>query len=118
MTLTLGNVVVDCVRPQAVAAFWASALDLPTDEGASEFFVSLGREVPGPTMFFIAVPEPKSTKNRVHMDLIADDRRVEVDRLVALGATFVEDKDEWGHSWSVMHDPEGNEFCIGQIPTG
>ena len=118
MTLTLGNIVVDCARPQTVAEFWSEALGLPTDEGASEFFVSVGREAPGPTMFFIAVPEPKSTKNRVHLDLVADDRRAEIDRLVALGATFVADKDEWGHSWSVMTDPEGNEFCVAAHQAG
>ena len=118
MTLTLGNVTIDCARPPTVATFWSEALDLPIDEGAHDFFVSIGRSQPGPTMFFVAVPEPKTGKNRVHVDLVADDRRAEIDRLVGLGATFVADKDEWGLSWSVMADPEGNEFCVAQAPSG
>ncbi|MEO1062072.1 MAG: VOC family protein [Actinomycetota bacterium] len=112
MTLRLGNVTMDCTDAPKVAAFWSAALERPVDEGGNPFFVSIGRESAGPAMFFIAVPEPKSVKNRVHLDLIADDRRAEIERLVGLGATFVADKDEWGVSWTVMHDPEGNEFCI------
>ena len=50
----------------------------------------------------------------MHVDLVADDRRAEVARLVALGATEVADKDEWGISWTVLTDPEGNELCIAQ----
>ena len=61
---------------------------------------------------FLAVPEPKTAKNRLHLDLETDDRAAEVARLVELGATHVADHDEWGISWSVLTDPEGNEFCI------
>ena len=117
MTLSLGNITLDCARPTVVAAFWSEALGLPVDEGGHEFFASVGRDRPGPTMLFLAVPEPKSTKNRMHLDLVADDRRAEIERLVGLGATFVADKDEWGLSWSVMADPEGNEFCVAEAPT-
>lgn len=63
-------------------------------------------------LLFLAVPEPKTAKNRVHLDLECDDRRAEVARLVDLGATHVADHDEWGISWSVLLDPEGNEFCL------
>lgn len=48
----------------------------------------------------------------MHIDLTADDRNAEVARLIDLGATHVDDKDEWGVQWSTMQDPEGNEFCI------
>ncbi len=61
------------------------------------------------------MPEPKTTKNRVHVDLVAEDRELEIDRLVQLGAIRVADKDEWGHQWTVMHDPEGNEFCVAKV---
>ena len=67
-------------------------------------------------MMFIAVPEAKSVKNRVHLDLDADDREAEVRRLIELGATHIHDKDEWGISWTTLADPEGNEFCVGQHP--
>jgi uncharacterized glyoxalase superfamily protein PhnB len=61
--------------------------------------------------------EPKVAKNRCHVDLHAEDRpsvQTEVDRLVALGATVIRDpKEEFGHYWATLQDPEGNEFCIG-----
>ena len=64
---------------------------------------------------FLKVPESKTAKNRMHLDLVVDDgvpRDEEVARLVALGATHVTDRHEWGHSWAVLNDPEGNEFCV------
>ena len=62
------------------------------------------------------VPEAKSGKNRLHLDINAEDRRAEVDRLVQLGATKLRDV-EWiagaaSEAWTVMHDSEGNEFCV------
>jgi uncharacterized glyoxalase superfamily protein PhnB len=50
----------------------------------------------------------------VHLDLSADDRTAEIERLVQLGATEVTQHDEWGHSWAVLTDVEGNEFCVAQ----
>lgn len=55
-------------------------------------------------------------KNRVHLDLVADDREKEITLLVELGATRGPDHDEYGHTWSVMADPEANDFCIAQEP--
>lgn len=113
MTLALGNITLDCTDPQTVAAFWSAALDRQIDAGASPFFVSIGRADPSRTgMFFIAVPEPKAGKNRVHADLHAEDREAEVQRLLALGATRRRDHDEYGTRWTTMHDVEGNEFCV------
>ncbi len=77
----------------------------------------------GPRLFFQRVPEPKTAKNRVHIDLHSgggpsvpvEQQRVAVDAAVArleqLGATFVERAEELGVVWAVMRDPEGNEFC-------
>ena len=48
----------------------------------------------------------------MHVDTVTADRQAEVARLVALGATPVGDKEEWGHGWTVLQDPEGNEFCV------
>ncbi len=62
------------------------------------------------------VPEPKSGKNRVHVDLMAADRRAEVARLQGLGATVVDEYDEWGVQWTVLSDVEGNEFCVAEAP--
>jgi predicted enzyme related to lactoylglutathione lyase len=113
MTLRLGNVTVDCDDPQAVAAFWSAALDRPIDQGASEFFVAIHQDLADATgWFFIKVPEPKSVKNRMHVDLRADDREAEVVRLLALGATRAADHDEFGTRWTTLQDVEGNEFCV------
>jgi hypothetical protein len=56
--------------------------------------------------------EPRTAKNRVHVDLVADDRDKEIARLTDLGATHQADHDEHGLSWTVLNDPEGNEFCL------
>jgi predicted enzyme related to lactoylglutathione lyase len=55
-------------------------------------------------------------KNRVHVDLVTDDREAEIARLVELGAKRGDDHAEFGHTWTVMSDPEGNEFCLAPAP--
>lgn len=114
MTVKVANITFDCDDPQRTAAFWSEAIGETIDEGASEYFVSigLGRPETSPNWFFIKVPEAKAAKNRLHLDLESSDLAADVERLVALGATHVADKEEWGHAWSVMNDVEGNEFCI------
>lgn len=64
--------------------------------------------------FFLYAIEPKTAKNRMHLDLMAPDPEAEVNRLVELGATRVADREEYGYTWTVMADPEGNEFCIAK----
>ncbi len=120
MTTYVASVTFDCANALTVAEFWSAVLDRPIDSGeppASPFFARI-LPVEGdhrsPMMMFIQVPEAKTVKNRVHLDLGTDDREAEVERLVGLGATRVHDKDEWGVSWTTLADPEGNEFCIAQ----
>lgn len=116
MTLSIAAITFDCHNATELGTFWSAVFDQPIDAepAPSQFFASIGRSTPGsgPTMMFIAVPEGKTSKNRVHLDLEADDREAEVARLVELGATVVHDKDEWGTRWTTLTDPEGNEFCI------
>ena len=116
MALSLGNITFDCDDPRNVAAFWSEVLGLPVNDGASEFFASIGSTGAPAGWLFLKVPEPKSAKNRVHLDLLADDPEAEIERLVGLGATHVADKDEWGFQWSVLADVEGNEFCVAAHP--
>lgn len=117
MPLRLANVTFDAADPPALAAFWAAALGHPidpVDPKAAGFFASIDSQAKDrPTWLFLKVPEDKAAKNRVHVDLEADDREAEVTRLVALGATRVADHQEWGMVWTVLTDPEGNEFCVG-----
>jgi predicted enzyme related to lactoylglutathione lyase len=122
---TLDTVTVDCADPRRLAEFWAASLawvvDDADDDGA---FVgpergSRGGSVAGtPTgLFFQKVPEPKTVKNRVHLDLRPpDSMAAEVERSIALGATVQQRVDVEGSFWTVMLDPEGNEFCILRGP--
>jgi hypothetical protein len=114
VTIKLANVTFDCANPATLARFWAEALDRPVDGGANEFFASIALEdSTSPTWLFLRVPEGKAGKNRMHVDFRADDREREVERLVGLGATRLDDHDEYGTRWTVLADPEGNEFCVG-----
>jgi predicted enzyme related to lactoylglutathione lyase len=104
------NVTFDCANPLAVATFWAAALGSNVDEDSTDeraYVEAPGRG--GPNMWFVRVPEPKTAKNRLHLDLRAPDTiNAEVARLTALGATVVRiDAD-----LTTMQDPEGNEFCV------
>lgn len=113
MSLRLTNVVFDCADAMRAARFWSEALGRPLDDQSNEFFATIGRhDASQLTLFFARVPEAKAAKNRVHVDLSADDRQGEVERLLGLGAERVADVEEWGHKWTVLRDVEGNEFCV------
>jgi hypothetical protein len=68
----------------------------------------------GPRLYVQTVPEPKTAKNRMHLDLSVaqEDLDAEVERVVATGATLVEFREHPGQRWAVMQDPDGNEFCL------
>ena len=113
MSMSVHSITFDAADPVALATFWSQVLDRPVDEGASDGFAQLvpNRRTAG--MMFIKVPEGKTAKNRVHLDLAATDCEAEVQRLVALGATRGAEHDEQGIRWTVLADVEGNEFCVG-----
>jgi predicted enzyme related to lactoylglutathione lyase len=116
MSLNLKAVTFDCHDAIAVANFWAGVLGRDLDQvpmPPSSFFASIGMAEPGRGFMFIQVPEGKSVKNRVHLDFDSDDVAAEVARVIALGATHIHDKAEYGLTWTTLADPEGNEFCIG-----
>ena len=139
------QVVFDCADPAALARFWSEALgyklqDPPqgfesweawlADQGVPQedwnaASAVVDPEGVGPRIYFQRVPEPKTVKNRVHLDLnvgagqaagLEENRRLvdaEVDRLAGLGASiFRPGSVERGEYWVVMQDPEGNEFCV------
>ena len=80
----------------------------PTDDGDVMLYAPPRA---GPNWLFIAVPDDKVVKNRIHFDFRPDDQRAEVERVIALGAQHV-DIGQGDESWVVLADPEGNEFCI------
>ncbi|MFF2844842.1 VOC family protein [Streptomyces sp. NPDC058001] len=89
----------------------AAAVRHPDDPYAEESGTGLGRRI-----LFNRVPEPKTGKNRLHLDVHtgagADERAAEVARLTSLGAAVQREVKEQGGEWVVMTDPEGNEFCV------
>ncbi|MEI5673964.1 MULTISPECIES: VOC family protein [unclassified Nocardioides] len=125
---TLWTLGCDARDPHALAAFWAAALGYVPEPGYDEPHGAsiVDPDGRGPAIGFLRVPEPKTAKNRVHVDVrpageppwdLAERARLiraKADALVVLGATEVREErydDELGHV--VMLDPEGNEFCVG-----
>ncbi len=112
MTLSMEMITVDCTDPQRLAAWWAeavggSAVDLPGGD-----FVVVAREN-WPGLGFQRVDAPTPGKNRVHLDMLADDLDAEVDRLIGLGATETSRHSFGpGFRWVVLADPDGNAFCV------
>lgn len=114
MSLLVSEVVIDCADHTAVVDFWQAALDYERQE-VNEQYVGLAplELTPGrPPILFQKVPEPKVVKNRVHLDFRTESRVDEVARLVGLGATVLREGSLGSISWTVMADPEGNEFCV------
>jgi catechol 2,3-dioxygenase-like lactoylglutathione lyase family enzyme len=113
VSLTFQTTVVDCNDARRVGEFWAELLGMPLqseeEEDATEYWLDFGPE--GRDLLFVTVPEPKTIKNRVHLDLRPDDQETEVARAISLGARHV-DIGQGRQTWVVMADPEGNEFCI------
>lgn len=102
----------DCTDLDRQEAFWAAALGYERHGGGGPF---VGLREPGgtrPAFLLQRVPEPKTAKNRLHLDLHVPDVEAETARLEALGAVRNGTVVESGTSWVVMADPEGNEFCV------
>jgi Glyoxalase-like domain len=143
MANKLGNITFDCADPQKLSFFWADVFGYPhgvwtdaekadllaqgmTEEELALKGVAEDPEGLGPRLFFQKVPEGKTAKNRMHIDLRTkvggratdEEFRAERDRIIALGATLVvEFNGMWGpfpEQHLVMQDPEGNEFCLQQ----
>jgi hypothetical protein len=120
----LDQLVFDAVHPAALARFWARVFDgyavRAYDAAEIARLAALGLtpetdpsvmvDGPGPTLCFQKVAAPKSARNRVHPDVSVADRRAEVTRLLALGASLAREAE----GYTVLRDPEGNEFCVVQ----
>jgi hypothetical protein len=130
------QITIDCDDADAMCRFWSAALGYVVEPPPAGFLSwedflrandvpvpptgSIGAIVDpdglGPRLLFLRVPEKKTVKNRVHLDLRAgrsdEDKTAKVEQLRAAGATEVRRVDEQGQWWMVMTDPEGNEFCV------
>ena len=140
--MKIANITFDCADPARLARFWAAVMgyeawvDYPADMRQELLDAGLddddlkGRAVAqppegeGPRMFFQRVPEPKTAKNRMHLDLFAapgrrataEEVRAEAQRIEELGATRVHEHEgmwgPWPEHHIIMEDPEGNVFCV------
>src|ERR1700730_6018434 len=122
MTSKFTELAIDCANPKGLALFWCSVLDYEIQDeddgivGIDPRMAPEGKNHLGPvppTLIFARVPEGKTVKNRVHLDLNPSDREQdeEVRRVLDLGARHA-DVGQGDVSWVVLADPEGNEFCV------
>ena len=108
-------VVTDCADPAALAGFWTAAAGWPIARSRREIVSLRSPGGVGPYLEFLRVPDTKTVKNRWHADVapfLGDDAVTEVARLRGLGATLADVGQGPEVTWTVMADPEGNEFCV------
>jgi len=116
MSSTILNITFDCAHPLAQARFWGEVTGWPVTEEPNPGHPDCMVQPPGggwPRLYFVPVPEGKTVKNRLHLDVVPADRTQdeEIARLTGLGAKVVTDsRPETG--WVTLADPEGNEFCV------
>jgi hypothetical protein len=114
MNFRIANITFDCDDVLKVAGFWSTVMGRSIDEGSGDAFASIGgvdTKRSEPAWYFNKVEDPKATKNRMHLDLVTPEPS-SVDELVQLGAKVVQRVDLGFHAWTVLEDPEGNEFCV------
>jgi catechol 2,3-dioxygenase-like lactoylglutathione lyase family enzyme len=105
---------IDCADAAKLAQFWADVLGRQVNPQATAEFAAIDANdsTQGPRLVFHWVPETKTVKNRLHLDLISSELAAETDRLLSLGATRVNDVEQGGARWTTFLDPEGNEFDL------
>lgn len=114
MPLRLHHIVIDAHDLPMLARFWAQALGWQI-LSEREHEIVIGTDEKAPVgVCFMPVTDPKTVKNRVHLDIStsASDRNAEIERLLGLGAHAVDIGQTGAESWTVLADPEGNEFCV------
>jgi len=117
LTHRLAGITIDCADPARLGSFWSALLDTPvTPAGPYQSLLPVGGQ--GIEIPLQRVPDSKSGKNRLHLDLRTPDLDAEVERVVALGARQLTGMPvtEANWRWHILTDPDGNEFCVLQPP--
>lgn len=110
--LSIGMVMMDCEDPAVMAEFWRQALGTEVAHDSGDVVVLAG----SPGLGLHRVEDRTPGKNRLHLEFYDEDRTHAVARLVELGAEVVRTHDVEGYCWTVMADPEGNQFCVSDPP--
>lgn len=110
MGLRIGSIVVNCVDIELMTRFWTQALDMVAGSDDPEFRVLGGGK--GINLSLQVARTPVTARDQMHLDLYSDDAPAQIRRLVELGATFVRENDDPADTYTVLRDPEGNEFCV------
>ena len=112
MTLTLGMITMDTTDATGLAAWWADQTGAGVvQDFDGSFLILAGGGLPA-LLAFQKVDDPTPGKNRVHLDLTADDLDGEVERLLGAGASMVERRGDENFRWVTLADPDGNHFCV------
>lgn len=110
----VGAVMVDCNDLETMVAFWGEVLGLQAKVRYPQFVFMSRVSEGGPSLAFQKVPEPRTGKNRLHLDLVSPDPEAFVTRIIELGGSRVEDHSFEAFHWTVLADPEGNVFCVSK----
>lgn len=111
-TATVRSVMLDCNDVDVMVDFWGQLLGLEQKLRFPGYAWMSRMTEGGQSLAFQQVPEPKTVKNRMHLDMGSSDPEAFVARVEALGGTRLQDHEISGFSWTVCADPEGNEFCV------
>jgi predicted enzyme related to lactoylglutathione lyase len=114
MTSRIAVIAIDAIKPRVVADFWCEVLGWQVTDEDDTLVSITPPDGSWPTIDVVKVPEKKSVKNRLHLDLRADGNSTEdeLERLLALGARRTDVGQGPDVTWVVLSDPEGNEFCL------
>jgi predicted enzyme related to lactoylglutathione lyase len=108
----VGAVMIDCHDPETLFEFWSAITGIEIEHNWPDYI--FGTKLPDNhiRLAFQRVPEDKVVKNRLHLDLSHEDPEALITKILDLGGSRLKDHDVQGFHWTVMTDPEGNEFCI------
>ncbi len=108
----VGAVMIDCHDPDALLEFWSQIVGVEAAQKYPGYI--FGTKLPGNhiRLAFQRVPEDKTVKNRLHLDLSHEDPQALIEKVESLGGSRLKDHEISGFRWTVLADPEGNEFCV------
>jgi predicted enzyme related to lactoylglutathione lyase len=114
--IAVRGITIDVTDLDRSKAFWSRLLGI-TARTSSDSYVWFDEVAPGVTLILQRVPELKTVKNRVHLEILAADPEATISRVEELGGSQIGDVDDPEYAFTVMGDPDGNEFCLNRRPS-